>query len=45
MEKLELMKDMFAQMKAVGERAAVKEAEDKAAGIESTDPRSIGNTK
>lgn len=45
MEKLELMKDMFAQMKAAGEKAAAKAAEDKAAGVESSDPRSIKNTK
>jgi hypothetical protein len=45
MEKLELMKDMFAQMKAASERAAAQAEADKAAGIESKDPRSIKNTK
>lgn len=41
MEKLELMKDMFAQMKARDERNAA----NKAAGIETNDSRSIKNTK
>jgi len=45
MEKLTLMKDMFAQMKASNEKKAAKAAEDEAAGIVSTDPRSIKNTK
>jgi len=41
MEKLELMKDMFAQMKARDERNAA----NKAAGIETNDSRSLKNTK
>merc|ERR1712106_1074229 len=44
-KKLTLMKDMFAQMKASNEKKAAKAAEDEAAGIVSTDPRSIKNTK
>lgn len=45
MSKLELMQEMFAQMKAASEKAATQAAEDKAAGIETKDPRKITNTK
>jgi len=41
MEKLELMKDMIAQMKASGERKAA----NKAAGTEESDARSLASTK
>jgi len=43
MEKLELMKGMLTQMKTAGEKASAKQAADKAAGIESKDPRKAGN--
>lgn len=42
-EKLEMMKEMFKQMKDASERAAAKAAEEKAAGVESTDPRKASN--
>jgi len=48
MSKLELMKEMFAQMKEASEKAAAQAAADKAAGVESkepNDPRKVSNTK
>jgi len=39
------MKEMLKQMKEASEKAALKAAADKAAGIESVDPRKIANTK